>query len=149
MKIILNRKIVIFLLIGILIGIGAGKWYGTFKQSNSQTDTIFSDSVKTASETVETNKDTEEKIPSKVFEVLKYVETFHEPKEGYVGGRVFHNYEGLLPKHNAKGEKIKYREWDVNPKKGVLKRGKERLVTGDDKSAWYTNDHYKSFIKIR
>ncbi|WP_445322230.1 ribonuclease domain-containing protein [Paenibacillus sp. FSL M7-1046] len=28
-------------------------------------------------------------------------------------------------------------------------RGAERLVTGDDGTVYYTNDHYKAFVKIK
>jgi len=37
----------------------------------------------------------------------------------------------------------------VNPRMPGKNRGPERLVTGSDGSAYYTADHYKSFIKIR
>lgn len=135
-------------MVGVLLGIGGSKWYNSFQNSKEETSKIAADSVITYSEAELGESKSDDEIPAKVYEILKYVQTFHEPKDGYVGGRVFHNYEGNLPKTKPNGEKIKYREWDVNPKKGFVKRGKERLVTGDDKSAWYTNDHYKSFKKI-
>ena len=134
---------------GILLGVLGSKIYNVSKENTSKKPEVSSDSLPDTLKTGVSVKEPEAEIPSKVYDILKYVETFHEPKQGYAGGRVFHNYEGLLPKRNTAGNKIKYREWDVNPKNGVLKRGKERLVTGDDKSAWYTKDHYKSFIKIR
>ncbi len=149
MNLVLNKKILIFLLAGVLIGIVGSKWYFQSKEhpsENSKAKGATAETVSNYSEPITTGDD---KIPSKVYVILKYVETFHEPKDGYVGGRVFHNFEGLLPKQNTNGDKITYREWDVNPKQGIMKRGKERLITGDDNSAWYTNNHYKSFIKIR
>lgn len=88
-------------------------------------------------------------IPAKVYTILKYIDTYNQPKTGYVGGTKFGNYEGRLPKTTAKGSNINYREWDVNPKVKGVNRGAERLVTGDDKSAWYTSDHYNSFQKVR
>ena len=144
----MSRKIFIFLLVGVLLGIGGSKWYNSFQDAKEETSKISADSLFVSSDTESSVTDSDDEIPAKVYEILKYVQTFHEPKDGYVGGRVFHNFEGILPKTKPNGEKIKYREWDVNPKKGMSKRGKERLVTGDDKSAWYTNDHYKSFKKI-
>ena len=54
-----------------------------------------------------------------------------------------------LPEKDAKGKALKYREWDVNSLKKGVNRGPERLVTGSDGSAYYTDDHYKSFKKIR
>ncbi len=133
---------------GVLLGIGGSKWYNSFQNTKAETSKIAADSLITNSETELDESKSENEIPAKVYEILKYVQTFHEPKDGYVGGREFHNYEGVLPKTKPDGEKIEYHEWDVNPKKRMLNRGKERIVTGDDKSAWYTNDHYKSFKKI-
>ena len=66
-----------------------------------------------------------------------------------MGGRVFQNREGILDKRDASGKKIAYQEWDVNPKKNGVNRGTERLITGSDNRAWYTNDHYKSFKEVK
>ncbi len=90
-----------------------------------------------------------EEVPAKVIKVLKYIEESGEAPEGYVGGRKFKNLEQLLPKTDKNNKRINYREWDVNPKIEGKNRGKERLVTGDDESAYFTNDHYQSFKKIK
>jgi guanyl-specific ribonuclease Sa len=68
---------------------------------------------------------------------------------GYEGGRTFLNIERRLPQADAQGRRVKYREWDVNPLRPGVNRGAERLVTGSDGSAYYTDDHYDSFRKIR
>ena len=34
------------------------------------------------------------------------------------------------------------------PSKGT-RRDAERVVTGSDRSAYYTNDHYESFVMLR
>ena len=47
------------------------------------------------------------------------------------------------------GNRIEYKEWDVNPKKPGKNRGAERLITGDNRSAYYTKDHYKTFIQFK
>jgi len=65
-----------------------------------------------------------------------------------VGGRHFGNFERRLPERDLQGRAIKYREWDVKPKRAGVNRGPERLVTGSDGSAWYTRDHYDSFERI-
>jgi guanyl-specific ribonuclease Sa len=88
-------------------------------------------------------------VPAKVAKVLKYIDEHDKAPEGYEGGRTFGNFEGLLPKKDARGKALKYREWDVNPKVPGKNRGPERLVTGSDGSAHYTSDHYKTFVKIR
>lgn len=88
-------------------------------------------------------------VPPKVGRVLKHIDETGEAPKGYVGGRHFGNFEKRLPRRDSKGRSIKYQEWDVNPKVPGKNRGAERLVTGSDKSAWYTRDHYKSFTRIR
>lgn len=149
MNLVLKRKILIFLLAGVLLGIAGGKWYSLSKGTPVVNAAVSQDRTDPVPDSTFDSAPHVDNIPSKVYDVLKYVETFHEPKPGYRGGRVFHNYEELLPKRRPNGNLIHYREWDVNPDPGILKRGPERLVTGDNKTAWYTNDHYKSFIKIR
>lgn len=87
-------------------------------------------------------------IPEYVIQVFEYIQENQRAPSGYVGGRNFQNREGLLRKTDDTGSVIRYREWDVHPKKKSVNRGAERLVTGSDHSAYYTKDHYKSFIKF-
>ncbi|PWK27094.1 ribonuclease [Arcicella aurantiaca] len=87
--------------------------------------------------------------PEKALKVLKYVRENGVAIDGYVGGRKFGNYEGLLPKNDASGKRINYQEWDVNPKVNGKNRGTERLITGSDGKSYYTNDHYRSFVEVR
>ncbi len=86
--------------------------------------------------------------PDYVLKVLAYVKKNGQAPEGFVGGRTFENRENRLPKQDAQGKKIKYREWDVHPKMQGQNRGPERLITGSDPSAWYTSDHYKTFVRL-
>jgi dienelactone hydrolase len=88
-------------------------------------------------------------VPAKVMTVLKHVDDQGEAPKGYEGGRNFGNFEGHLPKRDADGRSVKYREWDVNPLEAGVNRGAERLVTGSDGSAYYSDDHYRTFKKIR
>ena len=81
--------------------------------------------------------------------VLEYVDKNGEAMSGYEGGRTFGNFEKRLPQTDDKGRRVKYREWDVNPLRPGVNRGAERLVTGSDGSAHYTDDHYSTFKKIR
>lgn len=97
-------------------------------------------------------KDSKQKtpqFPDKVLKVLAYVDKYDKAMEGYEGGRNFGNFEKLLPQFDDKQRRIRYREWDVNPRRPGVNRGAERLVTGSDQHAYYTSDHYKSFRKIR
>lgn len=88
-------------------------------------------------------------VPPKVYEVLRYVRANRRPPDGYVGGRRFGNYENHLPRRDLSGEEIRYQEWDVNPKVSGRNRGAERLVTGSDGRAWFTQDHYNSFVEVK
>ena len=88
-------------------------------------------------------------VPAKVATVLHHIDTSHKPPPDYEGGRPFHNAEQRLPQKNKDGHAITYQEWDVNPKVQGVNRGAERLITGSDGSAYYTSDHYRTFIKLR
>jgi len=58
-------------------------------------------------------------------------------------GTVFQNREGVLP---AKPIGY-YREW-VHPTPGVAGPGSQRVVTGQGGEAYYTPDHYRTFIPL-
>ena len=88
-------------------------------------------------------------MPTKALQVLKYARENGVAMDGYVGGRRFGNNENLLPKNDASGKRINYQEWDVNPKTQGKNRGTERLITGSDGKAYYTNDHYQSFLLVK
>ena len=88
-------------------------------------------------------------IPQKVYDVLAYIRANHHAMDGYVGGRVFTNYEKVVPTEDNNGNAISYQEWDVNPHIQGVNRGTERILTGSDGRAWYTHDHYKTFQEIK
>ncbi|MBV8558671.1 MAG: hypothetical protein JO116_24265 [Planctomycetaceae bacterium] len=92
-------------------------------------------------------------VPRKVEAVLRYIDENREAPPGYVGGRAFSNDgrqgEQVLPRVDADGDPIEYQEWDVNRRVPGRNRGAERLVTGSDGSAYYTDDHYRTFKAIR
>lgn len=58
-------------------------------------------------------------------------------------GTVFQNREGLLP-NRASGY---YTEWTV-PTPGVQGRGAMRIVRGDKGQAYFTSDHYGTFLRV-
>ena len=81
--------------------------------------------------------------PLKAKQIVEAIQQRHgDPLPGYIGGRSFHNREGRLPSG-------RYREYDVNPKIPGRNRGPERVVieqrTG---KAYYTGDHYETFIPL-
>jgi metalloendopeptidase OMA1, mitochondrial len=92
-------------------------------------------------------------VPRKVLQVLDYVEKNKRAPEGYEGGREFLNLgkggDQSLPNFDANAQSISYHEWDVNPHVPGKNRGVERLVTGSDGRAYYTSDHYRTFIRVR
>jgi guanyl-specific ribonuclease Sa/uncharacterized protein YukE len=94
-------------------------------------------------------------VPDYVDETLDEVDsTGHGPQApGRKGGGEFEN-DGRgdgeeLPREDENGDPITYREWDVKDPDPVEGRGAERLVTGSDGSAYYTDDHYQTFKRIR
>ncbi len=103
---------------------------------------------KTEEENSDYQSNKQEKIPQKVYEVLKYIKENGEAPDGYVGGRKFGNYEKQLPQKDENGRRINYQEWDVNPKQQGRNRGAERLVTGSNNKVYYTKNHYKSFVIV-
>jgi guanyl-specific ribonuclease Sa len=92
-------------------------------------------------------------VPQKAALVLKSIDETGRAPEGFEGGRRFLNLgrdgEQALPRVDAQGNTIQYREWDVNPLVAGRNRGAERLITGSDRSAFYTSDHYRTFVRIR
>lgn len=58
-------------------------------------------------------------------------------------GTAFQNREGLLP---VKPDGY-YREW-VHPTPGVSGPGSQRVVTGQGGEAYYTPDHYRTFLPV-
>ena len=88
-------------------------------------------------------------VPAYALETLHYVQQHGRSPEGYEGGRVFTNYEGRLPARDESGQSVRYQEWDVHPHEAHVNRGAERLVTGSDGSAWFSNDHYQNFTRVR
>ncbi len=87
-------------------------------------------------------------VPEKIFKLLDFISKNNVAPKGFIGGRTFSNREKRLPELDKQHQKIKYQEWDANPKIKGKNRGAERLITGSDHSAYYTNDHYITFIKI-
>lgn len=82
-------------------------------------------------------------VPEKAREVLAEIRKRNgEPLPGYVGGRVFGNREGRLPRGD-------YREYDVNPKRSGKSRGTERIVIEQRSGkAYYSRDHYETFTPM-
>lgn len=87
-------------------------------------------------------------IPAYVLTTYDFIKKHGDAPHGYYGGRAFQNREKRLPLRGKNGAQVQYREWDVHPRRDGVDRGAERLVTGSDGTAWYTADHYRTFIIV-
>jgi ribonuclease T1 len=121
--------LVIVLLLGLVICAGLGAGTPTADHLIQSPQAVTQDQAATA--------------PLKAQDLLKRLqERGGVPLPGYVGGRDFQNRERRLPRGD-------YREYDVNPKMRGRSRDAERLVieqrTG---KAYYTGDHYRTFIPL-
>jgi len=106
-----------------------------------------------SSSAAKSTQQTSTDAPARVLATLAEIDAGRWPDSanapGTKGGITFRNSEGRLPAVGAGGGRVVYQEWDVNPKKNGQGRDAERIVTGNDGSAWYTLDHYDTFVRIR
>jgi len=81
--------------------------------------------------------------PEKAYDLLAQLKQRKgKPLPGYIGGRIFQNRERRLPPG-------RYREYDVDRKIPGRSRGAERLVIEQETGkAYYTGDHYRSFVPL-
>lgn len=81
--------------------------------------------------------------PQKAYALLETLKQRNgKPLPGYVGGNVFHNRERRLPRG-------RYKEYDVNRRVPGRSRDAERLVIEQDTGkAYYTDDHYRTFVPL-
>ncbi|MCJ0906265.1 ribonuclease domain-containing protein [Rhodococcus sp. ARC_M6] len=133
----------------------AGSITSTSAASSTQAKpgtTTKAGSPTTAKQTT-TAKQATSDAPARVLATLVEVDAGRWPDSansvGTKGGITFRNSEGRLPAVGAGGGRVVYQEWDVNPKKNGQGRDAERIVTGNDGSAWFTLDHYDTFTRIR
>lgn len=104
--------------------------------------------VSTKSEVAKSEHSMEGSIPPEAFTTWAYIQTHQTAPNGYIGGRVFKNLEKhlpILPPNQHTG----YVEWDIYPKVKGENRGPHRLVSYQFKRAWYTPDHYNTFIELK
>lgn len=106
-----------------------------------------------SSSAAKTTQQASSDAPARVLATLVEIDAGRWPDSanapGTKGGITFRNSEGRLPAVGAGGGRVVYQEWDVNAKKNGQGRDAERIVTGNDGSAWYTLDHYDTFVRIR
>jgi ribonuclease T1 len=85
----------------------------------------------------------ERRAPEKAYALVETLKQRHgQPLSGYVGGRPFHNRELRLPLG-------RYKEYDVNRKVPGRSRDAERIVIEQTTGkAYYTDDHYRTFLPL-
>jgi ribonuclease T1 len=85
----------------------------------------------------------ERAAPDKAYALLEALQRRNgETLPGYVGGKVFQNRERRLPRG-------RYKEYDVNRRVPGRSRDAERLVIEQDTGkAYYTKDHYRTFLPL-
>ena len=138
------------IIIGLVLGLLIGKQVFVTSPASSTSPSPVSPTQKESPANNNPNDNSSNTgIPQKVYDVLKYIRANHRAMDGYVGGRVFTNREKIVPQTDDNGNPIDYQEWDVNPKVQGQNRGTERILTGSDGRAWYTNDHYQTFKEIK
>jgi hypothetical protein len=84
-----------------------------------------------------------EKLPpeaKKTLDLIKKGGPFPYDRDGIV----FRNREKILPVAPTGY----YREYTV-PTPGIRNRGARRIITGQKREAYYTQDHYQSFYRIK
>jgi ribonuclease T1 len=82
-------------------------------------------------------------LPAEARETLKLIKR-GGPYPYERDGVAFGNFERLLPQR----ERGYYREYTV-PTPGVKSRGARRIVSGKGGEFYYTDDHYRSFRRVR
>ncbi|MEX5283946.1 MAG: hypothetical protein NW700_20530 [Nitrospiraceae bacterium] len=84
-----------------------------------------------------------EGVPDRAYEVLAVIQQNRgKPPPGYAGGRTFMNRERRLPSG-------RYREYDIYPLVPGRNRGAERIVVDQrNGKAYYTSDHYRTFVPM-
>jgi len=91
-------------------------------------------------------------VPIRAMRVLRTVLRTGRAPRGYQGGRVFRNDgrpgDERLPTRDSTGQRITYREYDINPRQAGVNRGSERIVVGSNGRAYYMSDHYRTFTPI-
>ena len=93
------------------------------------------------------------RIPETARQVAEHAKNTGNAQRGWKGGRTFEN-DGrgggqVLPRTDENGNAITYKEFDVWPFIKGQNRGSERVVVGSNNAAYYTYNHYQTFIPIR
>lgn len=102
---------------------------------------------------VTTRAATQIRVPNEARRVLAEVRKRKGANlRGYRGQAVYRNdpkpYTQRLPTHDHSGT-ITYKEYDLFPKAKGIDRGPHRLVVGSNGRAYYTPNHYATFVEMK
>ncbi|MFC9514146.1 ribonuclease domain-containing protein [Nocardiaceae bacterium NPDC056970] len=153
------RKSPIVALLVALVGLAVAVFVGTQNSGDEKPPvassvTVTSSAAAAAKATTTTSTTATQRasgVPQAAWATLAAIDAGRWPPDdapGTQGGRTFGNHEGRLPAAVG-GQTVRYQEWDVNRKQSGRGRDAERIVTGSDGSAWYTDDHYETFARMR
>ena len=81
--------------------------------------------------------------------VIESLQATGRPPLGVKGGQPYYNGNRKLDTVTRLRQKISYREYDVFPNVRESNRGSVRVVVGSDGSIYYTNNHYRKFIRLK
>jgi len=145
----MTRRVTIFL--GLLLACSVlsghwscdGPWQSRALAEGSSTPTIDAPLRAMPEGAARSQQTLERRAPEKAYALVEALKQRHgEPLPGYVGGRPFQNREHRLPMG-------RYKEYDVNRKVPGRSRDAERIVVEQNTGkAYYTNDHYRTFLPL-
>ena len=88
------------------------------------------------------------KTPGRAGRLLSHVRKKGSPPKHFKGGSKFRDDQGALARQGGSG---KYKKYDIAPKspKGIKRTSERIIIDQETGQAWYTPDHYKTFIPIK
>lgn len=148
-----RSKLILSVLVLLFVGVAGLLGFESLGGSNLQGVGSAGDGTSAAADTAAPPGVSPVQIPPRAVQTLAAIDDGGWPDTanapGTKGGLTWQNRGGDLPRADADGARILYQEWDVNPKQRGQSRDADRIVTGSDGSAWYTGDHYTSFMRMR
>jgi ribonuclease T1 len=90
----------------------------------------------------------ENNIPRAAYMALLYYDLYKQAPPSFNGIKKFYGDRSPLPKQDQAGNPIAYIESDIYPVIPKINRGAQRIVVGENGTAYYTPNHYQSFVEI-
>jgi hypothetical protein len=90
----------------------------------------------------------EDNIPRAAYTTLLYYQLHKQAPPSFHAMKKFYPQKSGLPVTDQNGRGIAYVESDIFPLIPEVNRGNHRLIIGDNGLAYYTYDHYETFIEI-